>query len=34
MRAAKEMWIVTLAFLAVLLAFSLFLKYGWKYGLK
>ncbi len=34
MKVAKEMWIVTMVFLALLLAFSLFLKYGWKYGLK
>ncbi len=33
-REAKYMWAATLVFLMLLLAFSLYLKYGWRYGLK
>jgi len=34
MSPGRQMWIVTLGFLAVLLAFALFLIYGWEYGFK
>ncbi len=34
MREAKLMWLVTLVFMSLLLAFALYLKYGWEYGLK
>ncbi len=34
MSGSKALWLITAVFLMLLLAFSLFLKYGWRYGLK